>query len=134
MLVLKMLEPNSLQESDVPERSRVLTSAFVETARHLEIGSTELSRIIGVSQPVASRLLNGHYFIKESTKEWELSALVVRLYRGLLSIVGNNNQLAINWLRSPNHAFAGQQPIDAIKDVQGLVHVSEYVDAHHVGG
>ena len=39
-------------------------------------------------------------------------------------------QLAKNWLRSPNRAFADQQPIDAIKSVQGLVHACEYVDAH----
>lgn len=125
-----MLEPTSLIQPDAAARSRVLTLAVTETARHLDVGSTELSRIIGISQPVASRLLNGHYVVKENTKEWELSALFVRLYRSLFSIVGNNNQLAKNWLRSPNRAFADQQPIDAIKSVQGLVHACEYVDAH----
>jgi hypothetical protein len=68
--------------------------------------------------------------VKENSKEWELSALFVRLYRGLFLIVGNNNQLSKNWLRSLNRAFADQQAIAAIKSVQGLVYACEYVDAH----
>lgn len=38
-------------------RSRILTHAVAETARHLEIGGAELGRIIGVSQ--RSRQLRG---------------------------------------------------------------------------
>jgi uncharacterized protein (DUF2384 family) len=122
--------PTALMQPDPAARSRVLTSAVTETARHLDIGSTELSRIIGLSQPVASRLLNGRYAIKESTKEWELAALFVRLYRGLFSIVGNSDQLAKDWLRSPNRAFGDQYPVETIKSVQGLVRACEYIDAH----
>ncbi len=125
--------PSTLMKPDSATRSKVLTSAVSETARHLDIGSTELSRIIGLSQPVASRLLNGRYAIKESTKEWELSALFIRMYRGLFSIVGNSDQLAIDWLRSPNRAFGDQHPVETIKSVQGLVHACEYIDAHRAG-
>lgn len=123
-----MLHP--LSQSEPEARSRVLTSAVAQTAQRLEIGPSHLARVIGVSQPVASRLLNGRYAIKESTKEWELSALFVRLYRGLFSIVGNSDELAKDWLRSPNRAFGEQAPIETIKSVQGLVHACEYVDAH----
>ncbi len=125
--------PSTLMKPDSATRSKVLTSAVSETARHLDIGSTELSRIIGLSQPVASRLLNGRYAIKESTKEWELSALFIRMYRGLFSIVGNSDQLAKEWLRSPNRAFGDQHPVETIKSVQGLVHACEYIDAHRAG-
>lgn len=121
---------HSLTQADPDVRSRVLTSAVAETARRLDIGPSNLGRVIGVSQPVASRLLNGRYAIKESTKEWELSALFVRLYRGLFSIVGNNDTLAKDWLRSRNRAFDDQAPIETIKTVQGLVRACEYVDAH----
>jgi uncharacterized protein (DUF2384 family) len=119
-----------LLQPDPATRSQVLSSAVAETARHLDIGPSNLGRVIGVSQPVASRLLNGRYAIKESTKEWELSALFVRLYRGIFSIVGNNDELAKDWLRSSNRAFGDQTPLDTIKTVQGLVHACEYVDAH----
>jgi hypothetical protein len=113
-----------------PERSRVLSTALAETARRLDIGPTELARIVGLSQPVASRLMQGRYAIKEGSKEWELAALFVRLYRGLHSIVGNSDELARSWLRSANIAFGNLEPIAVIRNVQGLVHACEYVDAH----
>lgn len=112
------------------DRSRVLTQAVAETARHLGIGGSSLGRIIGVSQPVASRILNGRYSLKENDKHWELARLFVRLYRGLYSIVGNNDQLAQQWLHSNNSAFGGRKPADIIQEVQGLVLACEYVDAH----
>ena len=111
-------------------RSSVLTQAVVDTARRLEIGPTEVGRIIGVSQPTASRLLKGDYALKESAKEWELSAYLVRLYRSLFSLVGSDDQLARGWLRSANAAFAGAEPIALIKRVDGLIHVCDYLDAY----
>ncbi|MCL4744042.1 MAG: DUF2384 domain-containing protein [Burkholderiaceae bacterium] len=111
-------------------RSAVLGGALAQTARRIGVGPTELGRIIGVSQPTASRLLAGNYALKEGSKEWELAALLVRLYRGLFAIVGDSDQLAKDWLGSANRAFGGKPPIEAIRSVQGLVHACEYVDAH----
>lgn len=112
------------------ERSEILTRAVAETARHLAIGPTELAPIIGISQPSASRLLRGEFFVKEGTPEWQLSALFVRLYRGLFSIVGNSDELARNWLTSANRAFGDKHPIDVIKSIPGLVSACDYIDAH----
>ena len=111
-------------------RSRVLTTAVANVAKNLDIGPTELAKIIGVSQSSASRLMAGHYDIKDSTKTWELGALFVRMYRGLYSIVGNNDQLAQQWLKSGNAVFGGAQPYDVIQQAQGLVHACDYIDAH----
>ncbi|MBK1681445.1 MbcA/ParS/Xre antitoxin family protein [Rhodocyclus tenuis] len=120
----------SRQEAVAVDRSTVLTQALVETARRLEIGPTEIGRILGVSQPTASRLLKGDYVLKEAAKEWELSAHLVRLYRSLFSLVGGDDSLARGWLNSVNQAFAGQKPVALIKRVDGLLHVCEYLDAH----
>lgn len=112
------------------ERARVLSEAVAATARRLKLKSTELTAIIGVSQPTASRLLNGKYRLVEGGKSWELGAHLVRLYRSLSSMVGGNDELARAWLRSANQAFGGRVPLDAIRSVEGLVHACDYVDAH----
>lgn len=112
------------------DRSTVLTQALTETAIRLELGPTEIGKIVGVSQPTASRLLKGEYLLKESAKEWELSAHLVRLYRSLFSLVGSDDSLARGWLKSANKAFAGQEPIALIKRIDGLIHVCEYLDAY----
>jgi uncharacterized protein (DUF2384 family) len=112
------------------DRARVLTLAVAETTRRLKLRSTELTAIIGVSQPTASRLLNGKFQLAEGAKSWELGAHLVRLYRSLASMVGGDDELARTWLRSANDAFGGRRPLDAIRSVEGLVHACDYVDAH----
>lgn len=112
------------------ERTRVLTGAVVETARRLKLRSTEVTAVLGVSQPTASRLLNGKYQLPEGAKSWELGAHLVRLYRSLHSMVGGDDELACAWLRSANQAFGGSSPLEAIRSVEGLVHACDYVDAH----
>lgn len=116
--------------SPTRHRARVLTHAVAETAGRLKLKSTELMAIIGVSQPTASRLLNDKFQLAEGGKPWELGAHLVRLYRSLSSMVGGDDELARAWLRSPNQAFGGRAPLDAIRSVEGLVHACDYVDAH----
>lgn len=112
------------------DRARVLTLAVVEAARRLKLRSTEVTAIIGVSQPTASRLLNGKFQLAEGAKSWELGAHLVRLYRSLSAMVGGDDELARTWLRSANRALGGRTPLDAIRSVEGLVHACDYVDAH----
>lgn len=114
----------------VQDRARILSTAVAEVARHLEISSTELGHIIGVSQASASRLMRGEFAVRENAKEWEFAALLVRLYRGLFSIVGNNDQLAKDWLKSRNSAFGNEIPFEVIQKAAGLVHACDYIDAH----
>ena len=112
------------------DRARVLSQAVGETTRRLKLKSTELTAIIGVSQPTASRLLNGKFLLAEGSKPWELATHLVRLYRSLSSMVGGNDDLARRWLQSANQAFGGRTPLESIRSVEGLVHACDYVDAH----
>lgn len=112
------------------ERAAVLSTAVSEVAGRLGIGSTDIGEIVGISQPTASRMFRGEFFLKEHSKEWELSAHLVRLYRALFSMVGGNDDLASGWLRAVNKAFDDKKPIDLIKRVDGLLNVCEYLDAH----
>jgi len=114
----------------VAGRGPVLTRALVEVARRLKLKSTEVTGIIGVSQPTASRLLNGKFQLAEGTKPWELAAHLVRLYRSLSSMVAGDDELVRAWLRSGNAAFDGRTPLESIQSVEGLVHACDYVDAH----
>lgn len=113
-----------------PTRALVLTKALINVAARLELSTVELNRIVGISQSSASRLLSGSYVLKEKSKEWELAALLIRLYRGLHSIVGNDDGLARTWLKSPNRAFGDQLPGQVIAQASGLVFACDYVDAH----
>jgi Protein of unknown function (DUF2384) len=111
-------------------RSRVLSQAVIEAAKRMKIGPTDLGLIVGFSQPTASRLLREKFSIPEGSKEWELSAHFVRLYRSLSAMVGGDDTLVESWIKSPNNAFSQQIPLDYIKRVDGLIHACNYLDAH----
>lgn len=117
----------SLMHSD--ERARVLTQAVAIAAQKLKVNSSELGEILGFSQPTSSRLLNQKYQLKEGSKEWEISAYFIRLYRSLFSIVGDE-ETAIKWMTSRNKAFNQEAPINYIKRIDGLIYACEYLDAH----
>lgn len=74
--------------------------------------------------------MSGKFMIKEGTTTWQLSALLVRLYRGLFSIVGNSDELARAWLNSRNRVFNDRIPLEEIKTILGLVAACDYIDAH----
>ncbi len=111
-------------------RAAVLSTATANAASRLELTTKDLELILGISQLSASRLMHGTFQLKEHSKPGEMARLLVRLYRGLASIVGNDDTLAVKWLRSPNHAFDNATPYDRILSAAGLVATCDYIDAH----
>lgn len=75
-------------------------------------------------------MIRGEFQLKQNGKPWEMALLLNRLYRGLASIVGNDDALAVKWLRSPNRAFDNARPYDRIQSAAGFVAACDYVDAH----
>lgn len=121
--MLKDAAPSSM------ERAAVLAGAVCEGAKRLSIGPAELGRIIGVSRPVAARIiLRGEADLRPGTKSWELAVFVVRVYRALFVLFGGDDHLAQGWLHAPNLAFAHERPIDVLQRIDGLIRVCAYLD------
>lgn len=110
-----------------PDLSSVLTKAVARAAERLNISRALLAKILGVSPPTVTRLYNGNYKLDEHRKEWEFALLLVRVFRSLDSIVGNE-QTARQWLNSENRGLNGR-PVDLIRQTEGLVRVVHYLDA-----
>lgn len=108
----------------------ILSAATANAARRLKLTASDLGYILGISRASASRLVQGTFQMKEGNKSWEMALLLIRLYRGVASLVGNDDALAVRWLCSPNIAFNNACPYDYIKSVVGLVFACEYVDSH----
>lgn len=106
----------------------VLTKATIRAADKLDISQKVLASVIGVSEPVVSRMRNGTFTLERSNdKAFELAALFIRLYRSLDAIVGGDDLVAKAWLRNQNTALKNT-PIELIQKVQGLLDVIRYLD------
>jgi len=120
--------PNRGQGAEVvPDAAMVLTKAAARAAERLDLPRAALARILGVSPPTVTRLYQGTYRLDPRRKEWELALLLVRAFRSLDSIVGDETT-ARRWLKSENLGL-NARPIDLLQDTEGLVRVVHYLDA-----
>ena len=98
----------------------------------VEISAYFLGRVLGLSQASVTRLFQGTFQLDPASKPGELALLLVRLFHSLDSIVGSP-EAARAWLASDNLGLNGV-PRELILDVRGLVHVTDYLDAHRARG
>lgn len=106
----------------------VLAKATTRASALLGINGSALSRIIGVSEPTVSRILRGDRPLNPDTKEGELAAMLVRVYRSLDALVGTDDQKRMAWMRGPNKALGGGVPVQLIERADGLVATLNYLD------
>ena len=105
----------------------VLAKAVGRTANLLGMTGAALARTIGSSDATVSRILKGDRALKPDTKEGELAALLIRLYRSLDALVGNDAQKRLAWMNTHNRALNGV-PREVILKAEGLCAVVAYLD------
>ena len=110
----------------------VLSKATWRAARQLGLSGAALSKVIGLSEATVSRLGRGEWDVAPQSKEGQLAALLVRLFRSLDAIVGNDAAKVATWMSSYNQALNGV-PRELIESPQGLVMTLQYVDAISLG-
>ncbi|GAA4343590.1 MbcA/ParS/Xre antitoxin family protein [Variovorax defluvii] len=105
----------------------VLTKATLRAADFLGLNNAALARTVGLSESQISRIARGEKSLESGTKPAELATLLVRVYRSLDALVGNDDGHRKAWMTSFNRAF-NETPKDAIQKVDGLVRVVNYLD------
>jgi plasmid maintenance system antidote protein VapI len=110
-----------------PHAGEVLTKALVRAGAFLGLPNAVVARTVGVSESHMSRLVAGKAQLAMGSKPAELAALLVRVYRSLDALVGNNDRQRQLWMASFNRAF-NEAPKDAIQKAEGLARVMQYLD------
>ena len=98
----------------------VLAKATVRASALLGFTGAMLGRVIGLSDASVSRVCAGGRPIAPGSKEGELAALLVRVYRSLDALVGNDEKRRREWLAGFNDGLNGV-PRELMQTVQGLV-------------
>ncbi len=110
------------------ESATVLATATQRAAALLGLSGAGLARVLGVSEATVSRIGRGERGLPPDSKEGELALLLVRLYRSLDALVGNDEARRLAWMRSHNDALNGV-PATLVLSAQGLVATVAYLDA-----
>lgn len=111
-----------------PDASQVLTKALARASERLGLSQGELAKTLGVSPATASRLYGGNFLLAPESTEGQLGLLVLRVFRSLDALLGGEASQIKAWLRASNLHLNGI-PAEHIQRIDGLVHVSDYLDA-----
>ncbi|HBX54191.1 MbcA/ParS/Xre antitoxin family protein [Pseudomonas sp. UBA2684] len=110
----------------VADADAVLAKALLNTREQLGLTQQELANIVGVHRTAITRWADSG--LRPQSKTGELALLLIRAYRALFALFGGNLQDMRHFLRTENRHLAGV-PLALMVQVQGLVHVVEYLDA-----
>ncbi|WNO10030.1 XRE family transcriptional regulator [Teredinibacter sp. KSP-S5-2] len=101
--------------------------SVIGAAEALGLTREQLANAIGVSVPTVARMKSGGAV--PGNKPFELSLMVIRIYRALFAIVGGDNASMKHWMSTPNKHFSGECPNDLIQKVDGISQLVWYLDA-----
>jgi DNA-binding XRE family transcriptional regulator len=110
----------------VADADAVLAKALLNTREQLGLTQQELADIVGVHRTAISRWADSG--LRPQSKSGELALLLIRAYRALFALFGGSLEDMRHFLRTENRHLAGV-PLVLMGQVQGLVHVVEYLDA-----
>lgn len=119
--------PSAIANATRPDTGTVLTKATLRASALLGLTGASLGKIIGTSEASISRLSKGERTLQPDTKEGELAVLLLRVFRSLDALVGNDEKRRLEWLGSYNQGVSGT-PKELIQTAQGLVRVVTYLD------
>jgi hypothetical protein len=104
--------------------SQLLLQAVLRAADELELSRTTLAKVLGKDRSTLTRATG----IDPTSKTGELALLLIRLYRSLSVLVGNDRRLLRHWFHTANR-HTGGVPADQVQRTEGLVEIVHYLDA-----
>jgi hypothetical protein len=104
--------------------SQLLLQAVLRAADELELSRTALARVLGKDRSTLARTTG----IDPTSKTGELALLLIRLYRSLSVLVGNDRKLLRHWFHTANR-HTGGVPAEQVQRTEGLVEIVQYLDA-----
>ncbi|APD47021.1 MULTISPECIES: MbcA/ParS/Xre antitoxin family protein [unclassified Synechococcus] len=104
--------------------AQLLQQAVLRTADQLDLSRTDLARVLGKDRSTLTRAKG----IDPASKTGELALLLIRLYRSLSVLVGNDREHLRHWFHTANR-HTGGVPAEQVQRTEGLVEIAQYLDA-----
>ena len=125
---MKYVKNGTVKPASAPTKEAVLSKALIKVAVNLGLNQRELSEIIGSSKSEISRLFHGKIVVSPNTKEGECALMLIRIYRSLNALLGEDERQCQEWFQNYN-THLGDKPKDLSKKIIGLAGIVVYLDA-----
>jgi hypothetical protein len=112
----------------VSDSAALVTDAVVRLQCILKLSDTDIGAVLGLDRHSVVRRKKAHELVREGEKPWEAALLLIRMFRSLSAILGEDEMTLRYWLKSHNSALGGR-PSELIKTTEGLARTVMYLDA-----
>lgn len=112
----------------VRDRDRVLTEAVLKAAGLLDLSDHALEQILQLDAGIIASVRDGQTVFAEGSTAFSRGTSLARLFRSLDALVGGNEDIARQWLRTKNTVLKAI-PLELIQSGDGLDHVIVYLDS-----
>lgn len=110
-----------------PTPAEVLTKATLNAARLLGLSHAELAQVLRTSASSVSRLGSSARLIDPDGYEGKSAIMLVKIFRALDLLVGDDADARLAWMGAYNKALGGI-PREAILDAEGIVYTLNYLN------
>ena len=100
-----------------PRPAAVLTKALLNAAQRMGFRQRDIAEVLGASEALISRLRHGRV-IDPTSKEGELSLLLLRAFRSLDALVGGD-EIALQARLHAENSHIGSVPAERMRTVEG---------------
>lgn len=97
-------------------REGLPANAIAALAEKLHLGSSILSRKLGIPQRTLTRRLSQKALL--TSAESDRAVRMARVYASAVEMIGNRDK-AIEWLGTPNRGLGGERPLDQLDTDMG---------------
>ena len=110
-----------------PDAERTLCKALFRAKDYLGLNQNDLAMAIGLDRSTITRIKQKGALNPDS-KQGELATYVIRIFRSLFALMGDDAAAIRHWMTSFNRHLNGR-PDQLMQHAQGLVQVMGYLDA-----
>jgi putative toxin-antitoxin system antitoxin component (TIGR02293 family) len=120
----RVLKKTIRNSDDLAEliREGLPATSVTALAERLDIGSTVLSKKLGIPQRTLTRRLSRRSRL--SAAESDRTVRLARLYASAVEMIGDEDK-AVAWLQTPNRALRGERPLDQLDTDVGARQVED---------
>lgn len=117
----------SVMTKPKPDPDSVLCKSVFRAQEALGLSAEGLGQVLGLDRTSVTRIKK-RGTLDPAGKSGELALMLIRVYRALFALVGEQPQALRHWMQTENHHLNGV-PADLVRRVEGLVRVTQYLDA-----
>jgi len=115
-------------ESDAKKKA-ILSKTVLGVAEHLRLSGKDLAEILNLSESQVSKIKHQEQLLDPKSSSGQLGLILIRIYKNLTALLGEDDELMVQWLKSENKYFNGT-PLRVLKQsVEGAVNVIRYLDS-----